>query len=203
MLNIKNRGQEKLTLEMGAKRKFKVSSGYLLEFDQLARVLNFLFESKAATNISREELLANTGLSNRQIESIVSIGRAVGLIKPHRQILSPIGILIAEHDIFFDNRGTLEWCHYVGAGSYQNLIWFEIFNHLLPEASPMTQEEWNDRFRSDLAGKYSKRTISKGLYEEKKSMFWSINNHANFNDSPLRINTINKHTKTSSFYKKQ
>ena len=74
--------------------------------------------------------------------------------------------LIAEHDIFFENRGSLEWCHYVGAGSFRNLIWFEIFNHLLTEASPMTQEEWNERLRSDLAGKYSKRTISKGLYEE-------------------------------------
>jgi hypothetical protein len=151
---------------MGTKRKFKVSSGYLLEFDQLARVLYFLYESKAATNISREELLVNTGLSNRQIESLVSIGRAIGLIKLHRQALTPIGQLIAEHDIFFDNRGTLEWCHYIGAGSFRNLIWFEIFNHLLTEASPMKQEEWNERLRSDLAGTYSKRTISKGLYEE-------------------------------------
>jgi hypothetical protein len=59
MPNIKNRGQEKLALKMGTKRKFKVSSGYLMEFDQLARVLYFLLESKAATNISREELLVN------------------------------------------------------------------------------------------------------------------------------------------------
>ena len=30
----------------------------------------------------------------------------------------------------------------------------------------MTQEEWTERLRSDLAGKYSRRTISKGLYGE-------------------------------------
>ena len=30
----------------------------------------------------------------------------------------------------------------------------------------MTQEQWSERLRSELAGKYSKRTISKGLYEE-------------------------------------
>ncbi|MEO1993365.1 MAG: DUF4007 family protein [Pirellulales bacterium] len=123
-------------------------------------------EHRGAKKINRKALQEDTGLADRQVETLVSMGSAMGLIKPGQQILSPMGLLVAEHDIFIEKRGSLEWCHYVGAGSFRNLIWFEIFNHLLAEALPMTQEEWNERIRSDLAGKYSRRTLAKGLYEE-------------------------------------
>lgn len=152
--------------EKSVRRKFQVSNGYLLEFDQLARVLHFLLEHRGAKKINRKVLQEDTGLADRQVESLVSMGSAMGLIKPGLQVLTPAGLLIAEHDIFLEKKGSLEWCHFVGAGSYRNLIWFEIFNRILREASPMTQEEWSERIRTDLAGNYSKRTISKGLYEE-------------------------------------
>jgi len=152
--------------QKSVRRKFQVSNGYLLEFDQLARIFHFLLEHRDAKKINREALQEDTGLADRQVESLVSMGSAMGLIKPGLQVLTPVGLLVAEHDIFIEKRGTLEWCHYAGAGSYRNLIWFEIFNRLLTEATPMSQEEWNERLRSDLTGKYSKRTIGKGLYEE-------------------------------------
>jgi len=152
--------------QKSVRRKFQVSNGYLLEFDQLARILHFLLEHRDAKKINRKALQEDTGLADRQVESLVSMGSAMGLIKPGLQVLTPVGLLVAEHDIFIEKRGTLEWCHYAGAGSYRNLIWFEIFNRLLTEATPMSQEEWNEQLRSDLTGKYSKRTIGKGLYEE-------------------------------------
>ena len=158
--------KKKHKVQKSTRRKFQVSNGYLLEFDQLARVLHFLLEHRDAKKINRKALQEDTGLADRQVESLVSMGAAMGLITPGRQVLTPVGLLIADQDIFIEKRGSLEWCHYVGAGSFRNLIWFEIFNHLLTEASPMTQEEWTERMRSDLAGKYSKRTIGKGLYEE-------------------------------------
>jgi len=147
-------------------RKLQVSNGYLLEFDQLARVLHYLLEHRNAKKIGRKILQEDTGLANRHVGSLVSMGSAMGLIKPGIQVLTPEGLLIAEHDIFFEKKGSLEWCHYVGAGSYQNLIWFEVFNHRLHESSPMTQEEWSERIRSDLAGQYSKQTIGKGVHTE-------------------------------------
>jgi hypothetical protein len=158
--------KKELAAKKSIRRKFQVSNGYLLEFDQLARILHFLLEHRDAKKINRKALQEDTGLADQQVKSLVSMGAAMGLITPGRQVLTPVGLLIAEQDIFIEKRGSLEWCHYVGAGSFRNLIWFEIFNHLLAEASPMTQGEWNDRMRSDLAGKYSKRTIGKGLYEE-------------------------------------
>jgi len=148
------------------RRKFQVSNGYLLEFNQLARILHFLLEHRNVKKINRKDLEEDTGLAERQVETLVSMGAAMGLIKSGRQVLTPAGLLIAKHDIFIEKRSTLEWCHYTGAGSYRNLIWFEIFNRLLMEATPMIQEEWNEQLRSYLVGKYSKRTIGKSLYEE-------------------------------------
>lgn len=158
--------KKKLAAKKSTRRKFQVSNGYLLEFDQLARVLHFLLEHQDAKKISRKVLREDTGLADRQIESLVSMGSAMGLIKSGVQVLTSAGLLIAEHDIFFESKGTLQWCHYVGAGSYHNLIWFDIFNRFLVDAASLAQEELCEQIRSDLAGKYSDRTISKGLSQE-------------------------------------
>ena len=184
--------KEKNNSPKSAQRKFQVSNGYLLEFDQLARILHFLFENRLAKKINRKVLQEDTGLADRQVESLISIGAAMGLIKPGNQVLTPTGLLIAEHDIFIEKTGSLEWCHYVGAGSFRNLIWFEIFNHLLTQASPMTQEEWTERLRSDLAGKYSKRTISKGLYQEIRFVIDAYMQR-NFNKLELLHRSSNDH----------
>jgi hypothetical protein len=148
------------------RRKLQVSNSYLLEFDQLARVLNFLFKHKGSKKIKRKELKEETGLADRQVEALVSMGTAMGLIKPIVQILTPTGLIVSSNDIFLENKGTLEWCHYKAAGSYQNLIWFETFNHLLPDETAMTQEEWQEYFRNALKGKYSEKTIKKHLPKE-------------------------------------
>ena len=132
----------------------------------MARVLNFLKENPSAKKIKRKELRENTGLSDRHLESLVSIGSAMGLIQPRNQILSPLGELIAEHDIFIEAKGTLEWCHYAGSGSYRNLIWYEVFNSLLPNGQPMRQEGWLMHFRDKFKGQYTDKTISQHLRQE-------------------------------------
>lgn len=170
--SIKPKGQGSLSLERtllinkANRRKFQISNGYLLEFDQLARILHFLLENKDAKKIGRKIIQEDTGLSDRQIENLVSMATAMGLIKSNIQILSPTGLLIAEHDIFIEKQGTLEWCHYVGAGSYRNLVWFEIFNNLLTEPAPMTQSEWLERLRNKLSGEFTSKTLGTGLREE-------------------------------------
>jgi len=171
-------------------RKFQVSNSYPLDFDQLARVLNFLYENRYGKKIKRTVIQEGTGFADRHVESLISMGTAMGLIKPNLQILSPVGFLVSEHDIFIEQKGTLQWCHYIGAGSYHNLIWFDIFNHLLQEEQPMTQEEWNDRFRSNLAGKYSKRTLGKGVTEEVQFIVDAYLNR-NFSKIGLMLETHN------------
>ena len=141
------------------RRKFQVSRSHLLEFNHFARILSFLYEKKGAKRINRDTLIENSGLPDGQVASLISIGASIGLIKPGSQILTPIGLLIAENDIFLEKQGTLEWCHYKGAGSYQNLIWFDVFNYLLREPSALTSEGWQAYFRGKLKGQYSDKTI--------------------------------------------
>ena len=149
-----------------ANRKFQVSNGYLLECDQLARVLHYMLEHVTAKKITRQELAEDTGLSNRQIESLVSIGAAMGLVNTGRQTLTATGALVAKNDVFLEAKGTLEWCHYIASSSYKNLVWYEVFNSLLVNETPMTQEQWVLHFRSLWTGLYAERTLGKGLKEE-------------------------------------
>jgi len=147
-------------------RKFQVCNGYLLEFEQLARVLSFLAENSELKKVSRDALVEGTGLANRQIESLVSVGAAMGLIRPGNQVLTPAGRVVAKHDVFIEARGTLEWCHYIGSGSHRNLIWYEIFNTILPNEPAMTADGWMAFLRGTLAGQYTDRTIGKHLRQE-------------------------------------
>jgi len=91
------------------RRKFQVSNGYLLEFDQLARILHFLLEHRDAKKINRKALQEDTGLADRQVESLVSMGSAMGLIKPGLQVLTPVGLLVAEHDCKWLPKPAHRW----------------------------------------------------------------------------------------------
>jgi hypothetical protein len=162
----RSRGTERLPRAQPAGRKLQVSNGYLLEFDQLARVLRVLFEQGNARKVARKVLQDATGLADRHVASLVSMGAALGLIEAGRQILSPIGRLFAAHDPFMEKKTSLEWCHYAGAGSARNLVWFEIFNRLLPEPDHSTETDWCQRLRRELAGQFSERTMKTSLRAE-------------------------------------
>ena len=148
------------------RRKFQVSRSHLLEFNHFSRVLSILYDNRKAKRISRQLLIENSGLPDGQVASLVSIGASMGLIQRDDQTLTPVGLIIAEHDIFFEDHGTLEWCHYAGAGSYRNLIWFEVFNHLLVEETATTQEGWQKYFRGKLGGQYTDKTIKDHVPKE-------------------------------------
>ena len=158
--------KKQLAAKKSTRRKFQVSRSHLLEFNHFARILSFLDEKKGAKRISRNYLIETSGLPDSQVASLISIGASMGLIKPGSQILTPIGLIIAEHDIFLEKHGTLEWCHYKGAGSHQNLVWFELFNHLLTEESATTQEGWQEYFREKLKGQYTDKTIKDHVPKE-------------------------------------
>ena len=107
-----NAGQRRTVGE----RKLQVSNGYLLETAQLARLLGFIESQPEARKISSAELIEGSGLSARQVESLVSIGSALGLITPRTQLLTPFGELVVRHDVFLDAVTTLEFCHFLAAG---------------------------------------------------------------------------------------
>lgn len=147
-------------------RKLQISNGYLFASDQLSRVLHYLSAHPTQKRIYRKDIQENTGLAERQIESVISIGCALGMIKRGTQTLTSIGELIAKHDIFLERNGTLQWCHYQGAGNQRNLVWYKIFNHILPAEQATTESGWLANLRAALSGQYTDRTIGKHLHEE-------------------------------------
>ena len=155
-----------MSVQNTPRRRLQVCGGYLLEFEQLARVLSFLQEHIELPKVSRDALIEGTGLANRQIESLVSVGAAMGLIRPGNQILTAAGRTIVKHDIFIEARGTLEWCHYMGAGGHRNLIWYEIFNTILPSEAPVPVDGWISFLAAALADQRTGRSLGKKLREE-------------------------------------
>jgi len=148
------------------KRKLQVSNGYLLEFEQISRILRAVYGRRSAVKISRAMIMEATGLPDRAVEAYISMAAAMGLVMPRIQAPTAFGTLVAACDIFFERRGTLEWCHYRGAGSARNLVWFDVFNRLLPEKGSIPHQKWNAWFRAELAGRYSERTLRKVVQEE-------------------------------------
>ena len=147
-------------------RKLQVSGGYLLDAPQLARLLSFIESKSEAKKISRAALIEGSGLSDRQVENLVSMGSALGLITPRTQLLTAFGRLVAKNDLFLDSAVTLEFCHFLAAGQQRNLVWFEVFNDLLATQPPMTQPAWSAWLREKLTGQYSDRSLVKHVAHE-------------------------------------
>jgi hypothetical protein len=148
------------------KPKLQVSNGYSFDPSQTASLLNFLSERPHIKRFARRDIMEETGLSEGQAESLTSIGSALGLVAPRTQVLTDLGKLIVKHDLFFDSPTTLEFLHYLGAGTPKNLIWFTIFNELLHEKEPMDQAGWTAWLREKLAGSYSPRSLMKHVAHE-------------------------------------
>lgn len=147
-------------------RKLQVSNGYLLDAQQLARLVSFIESKPDARKITGAELIEGSGLSKRQVENLVSMGSALGLITPRTQLLTPFGRLVAKNDLFLDSAVTLEFCHFLAAGQQRNLVWFEVFNDLLATQPPMTQPAWSAWLREKLTGQYSDRSLVKHVAHE-------------------------------------
>jgi hypothetical protein len=147
-------------------RKLQVSNAYPLDAPSLARLLDFILNHPKAAKVTRPELMEGSGLSDRQVENLMSIGAALGLVTPRNQLLTPFGQLVARNDLFLDHLTTLEFAHFLAAGNPRHLVWFEVFNDLLATQKPMTQTAWSTWLREKLAGQYSQKSLIKHVAHE-------------------------------------
>jgi len=148
------------------KRKLQVCNGYYLVFEQLAQILNAVKGRPDLKRVPRSFLEEQTGLSNRQLEALTSIGCAIGVLQPTTTVLTGFGSLVAQHDIFFEMTGTLEFCHYTAAGDLHNLVWFDTFNELLPAMPSSDDEQWKEFIRAKYADEYTSKSLQKHVREE-------------------------------------
>lgn len=146
-------------------RKLQVSNGHYLDFNHLARIIQSM-QSNSHDGVSMSFLAEDTGLPFRQVRNRISIGRALGIFTPSSLSLSPFGELVAQYDIFFEAVPTLEYAHYLAAGNYTNLIWFELFNSHLFKQTELTYDRLLEYFRSSLKNSYTEHSLKDHVGKE-------------------------------------
>ena len=177
-------------------RKLQIAGGNYLDFDQLARMLNSLstlkenkpslitddtlastdhtnnsnVSSKKAQALTFSDLEEDTGLPFRQLRNRAAVARALGLFQERSLKLTIFGEFIAEYDIFFENIGTLEYCHYLAAGRERNLVWFDVFNELLPNNPSADYSGWMNFFKSKYKDEYTEHSLKDHFPKEIRFM---------------------------------
>jgi len=151
---------------MKKNRKLQISNGHYIDFGQIARLIHSIATADQEQKITLSFLEEDIGLPFRQIRNRVSIIRAMGLFIKNGLQLSFFGNLIVKHDPFFEIQGSLEYVHYLAAGDYNNLIWFEVFNTLLPDEQILDYPNWLDYFRKQLEGHYSEKSLREHVAKE-------------------------------------
>jgi len=148
------------------KRKLQISNGHYFDTDQLARILYSITNADPDDKVTFSYLEEDTGLPFRQIRNRVSIARAMGIFEESKIKLTPFGELISKHDPFVENKATLEFAHYLAAGNFRNLVWYEVFNTLLIDEQPKSYDGWLKYFRETLAKDYSEHSIKDHVGKE-------------------------------------
>jgi len=147
------------------KIKLRLTDGYSLHFNQVTRILQYSSNQKYRKIIPREEFLGNLGMTERQFENLSSICVGLGIIKPRIFVLTSLGAMIAQNDIFFDNIDTLWILHYVISSEPKWVVWNRLINQILTTKS-IIRTDISLPYYSDLSTIISSKTFKHKLPKE-------------------------------------
>jgi hypothetical protein len=137
--------------------KLQLGNGYMLDFDQLARLLNAACEDERG-RIPQPDLAAAVGLPDRSVENLASLAQALALLTKITYKPTRLGLIIRKSDPFFDDVGTLWFLHYVIASEPRNLVWNRMVDEIVPTRSKFTREQARAAF-DDLRQWVSEKSI--------------------------------------------
>lgn len=146
--------------------KLQLTNGYHIHFDQISRILQYLLTVEGHKKIPRQGIVATLGLSDRQIENLISISVGFGLIKSRTSILMPLGKIIAEKDVYFERIETLWIVHYIMSSNPEWVVWHRIVNQILPMNDRIVISDVALPYFSDLKSSFSERTLKEKLSGE-------------------------------------
>jgi hypothetical protein len=147
------------------KLKLQLTNGYYLHFDQVTRILQYALEQLPIKSIPRPEFIDALGMTLKQFENLSSICVGLGLTKPRSFILTSLGKVVAEQDIFFDNIATLWLLHYVVSSEPKWVVWNRLINQIFPE-NEIINTEVARRYFEDLRPSFSEQAVNKKLPKE-------------------------------------
>lgn len=156
--------------------KLQVTNGYHPHFDQIARIIQYVFLNNERSRIPREEIIYQLGMSERQLENLASVAISFGLLNPRIYTLTQIGKIIAERDCFFEYIETLWVIHYFVSSNPEWVVWYRIVNQVMPEHDTVTILDAAENYFHDLTNKYSRKTIQEKLPKEIGAVLWSYAN---------------------------
>lgn len=154
--------EEETSAFIGGDPKLRVTDGYSLIFEQISRMLGAIQERQDQSRILKDELIHDTGLSDRQIENLSSVAVGIGLIKKRTYNLRPLGIIISESDRFFEKTGTLWVCHYRLGSNPRNIVWHRFFNEAFHDIDIFNTDKVLNLFE-DLRDEYSENSFQNHL----------------------------------------
>jgi len=112
------------------KMKLQFTGGYHLHFNQISRILQYSLKQNDRKRIPRQEILEVLGMTERQFENLSSMSVGLGIIKPRIFILTPLGKIIAQKDVFFDNLDTLWIIHYIVSSEAKWVVWNRLVTNI-------------------------------------------------------------------------
>jgi len=143
--------------------KLQLTNGYHVHFDQISRILQYLLTTGCRKKIPRQKIVATLGLSDRQVESLISVSVGFGLVKPRTSILTPLGKIIAEKDVYFERIETLWIVHYIMSSNPEWVVWHRIVNQIIPINDRIVISDVALPYFSDLKSSFSERTLKEKL----------------------------------------
>jgi hypothetical protein len=152
--------------------KLHLTNGYKPYFDQISRIMQYLADNSDRSKIPTWEIENALGMSDLQVKFWSSTSVAFGLFEPRSFVLTNIGKLVAEKDVFFEKIDTLWIIHYIASSEPQWIVWYRMFNEIIPFNDQISIEQSVPYF-SDLALKYSKRTMKEDVANEIGVVLWS------------------------------
>lgn len=158
--------------------KLHLTNGYKPYFDQISRIMQYLADNSDRSKIPPREIENALGMSELQVKFWSSTSVAFGLFEPGTFVLTNTGKLVAEKDVFFERIDTLWIIHYIASSNPEWIVWYRMFNEIIPFKDQINIEQSVFNF-SDLASKYSERTMKEAVANEIGVVLWS------YTQSPL------------------
>jgi len=170
--------------------KLQFTNGYRPHFDQISRIMQYLMNQDERKKIPQQDIVKAIGLSDRQVENLISMMIGFGLIKPKITTLTEIGKTVIKNDPYFEKMKTLWVIHYIVSSNPEWVVWHRIINTVVPALDRYEVEIVSKKYFSDLAIHLSEKTIENKLPTEVSAVFSSYTR-----TSLAKINIIQEQSK--------
>ena len=131
--------------EVVKRGKLRLTNGYPVKFDLLARLLALIGKSDRA-KISSRDLASSMGVADNHMEFLGHIAHALGLTEIITYKLTLLGSLVASQDTFFDDIGTLWFLHYIISSNPNLIVWNRFANTIVPKQYDFTMRDFRASF---------------------------------------------------------